>query len=134
VILATEFYDNKDAWTSITSSRRGEMQSHRPLEPFLGITAGVQVYTEPIVNGKMSFVYPPRRSLLRERSLGQHEIDNKLSRLNAVGRHHGKEKANYAFVDGHVAIHSLRETVKKRLWGDRFYSITGNNKVDLDAN
>jgi prepilin-type processing-associated H-X9-DG protein len=133
VILATEFYDNSDSWTSITSSRRGEMQSHRPLEPFLGVTAGVKVYNEP-VSDTPSFVYPPKSDLLEPDNLGRHEVNNELTRLNAVGRHHGNGRANYAFVDGHVDLMDLRQTVKDRLWGDRFYSITGNNEVDLDAN
>ncbi len=133
VILATEFYDNGDRWTSITSSRRGEMQSHRSIEPFIGVTAGVRVYDEPIGSGA-SFVYPPRGDLLDEDNLGQHEINNELTRLNAVGRHHANGRANYAFVDGHVDAMTLRETVADRLWGDRFYSITGNNAVDLEAN
>ncbi len=133
VILATEFYDNRDSWTSITSSRRGEMQSHRSIEPFIGVTAGVKVYNEPLSESP-SFIYPPRGDLLEEDELGRHEINNTLTRLNAVGRHHGNGKANYAFVDGHVTLHSLRETVKERLWGDRFYSITGNNAVDLYPN
>jgi len=134
VILATEYYDNQDSWTSITSSRRGEMQSHRSIEPFIGVTAGVKVYDEPIGSEGASFVYPPKSFLLDEEDLGRHEINNELTRLNAVGRHHANGKANYAFVDGHVEILSLRETVKQQLWGDRFYSITGNNRVDLDAN
>ena len=133
VILATEFFDNGDGWTSITSSRRGEMQSHRSIEPFIGVTTGVKVYDEPIGTGA-SFVYPPSGSLLAENDLGRHEITNELTRLNAVGRHHGKDRANYAFVDGHVDANTLPETVEQRLWGDRFYSITGNNSVDLEAN
>ncbi len=133
VILATEFYDNRDSWTSMTSSRRGEMQSHRSIEPFIGVTAGVKVYNEPI-GTRPSFVYPASGDLLEEGDLGRHEINNELTRLNAVGRHHGNGRANYAFVDGHVDLLGLRETVKERLWGDRFYSITGNNEVDLDAN
>ena len=133
VILATEFYDNGDGWTSITSSRRGEMQSHRSIEPFIGVSAGVKVYQEPITDGA-GFIYPPLRDLLSEDNLGRHEINNTLTRLNAVGRHHSKGRANYAFVDGHVKIMKLRKTVADQLWGDRFYSMTGNNAVDLNAN
>jgi prepilin-type N-terminal cleavage/methylation domain-containing protein/prepilin-type processing-associated H-X9-DG protein len=133
VIIATEFYDNNDAWTSITSSRRGEMQSHRPIEPFIGVTQGVRVYDEPL-SDTASFIYPPKRDLLSENDLGKHEINNELTRLNAVGRHHAGGKANFAFVDGHVDIMSVRTSVSKQLWGDRFYSITGNNAVNLNAN
>jgi len=133
VILATEYFDNKKNWTSLSTSGNGEIKSHRPLDPFLGVTAGVRVYDEPIVRGRASFVYPPRDSILEPGELDEHEILNSLSRLNAAGRHHGG-KANFAFVDGHVALESVRETVRQRLWGDRFYSITGNNEVDLDKN
>ena len=131
VILATEFYDNGDRWTSMTSSRRGEMQSHRPIEPFIGVNTGVKVYNEPIVDG-FSYIYPPVGDILKEKDLGQHEINNTLTRLNAVGRHHGKGRANFAFVDGHVDAMTVRRTVVKQLWGDKFYSMTGNNGVDLN--
>ena len=133
VILATEFFDNSDAWTSIASSRRGEMQSHRSIEPFIGVTTGVKVYDEPIGVGK-NFIYPPLNDLLDPKDLGRNEINNKLTRLNAVGRHHDKGKANFAFIDGHVTAMTVRKTVAKQLWGDKFYSITGNNAVDLDGN
>ena len=133
IILATEFYDNGDHWTSVTSSKRGEMQSHRSIEPFIGVSAGVKVYAEPDSNGP-GFVYPPLGDLLDPKSLGRHEITNTRTRLNAVGRHHTKARANFAFADGHVTPMSLRETVADRLWGDRFYSITGNNDVVSDAN
>lgn len=133
VILATEFFDNGDAWTSIATSDRGEIKSQRSLEPFLGVQSGIQVYDEPDRAGRPNFEYPPLENILDERDLDQHEIVNDLSRLNAVGRHHGNGKANFAFVDTHVDLQSVRDTVEQQLWGDRFYSITGNNAVDLDA-
>ena len=64
------------------------------------------------------------------------------SALNAVGRHHaGADKAgfggkcNYVYTDGHVELQGIVDTIEKRLWGDKFYSITGNNRVmtgDID--
>ena len=33
--------------------------------------------------------------------------------------------ANFAYCDGHVELSTVLETIKKRRWGDRFYSLTG---------
>ena len=57
--------------------------------------------------------------------------------LNAVGRHHpgaGSDStlggtANFMFCDGRVENMHVIDTIEKRLWGDRFYSINGHNKV-----
>lgn len=131
VILATEFFDNRDAWTSVASSSRGEIKSHRPIEPFLGVQSGVHVFDEPLSAGS-GFVYPSPFDIEQENELDRYEILNKKTRLNAVGRHHGEEKANFAFVDGHVDTLGVRETVERKLWGDRFYSLSGDNSVDMD--
>jgi prepilin-type processing-associated H-X9-DG protein len=53
--------------------------------------------------------------------------------LNAVGRSHpGSDKfiggtANFVFVDAHVGRMSVRESLTQRLWGDRFYGLSGGN-------
>lgn len=133
LILATEYFDNKDRWTSLATSDDGEIKSHRPIEPFLGITSGVNVHDEPVVEGQPAYMYPPVDDILDARKLDEHEILNPLTRLNAVGRHHGG-KANFAFIDGHVAHEHVRETVRHRQWGDRLFSMTGPNAVDLDRN
>jgi len=132
-ILATEFYDGGNNWTSIATSRNGRMKSHRSLDPFLGVTTGVRIFNEPDIPGQPGFVYPKNKDIARDRDVSRHPIVDPNSRLNAVGRHHGG-KANFAFVDGHVELFTVRETVRRRLWGDRFYSMTGNNEVDLKAN
>lgn len=134
VILATEFYDNQDAWTSISSSSEGEIKSHRPLDPFLGVQRGVQIYDEPPAGADgYAFRYPQLDDILPEGDLGRHELLNKRSRLNAVGRHHGSGKANFVFGDAHVELMRVRDTVEQRLWGDRFYSLTGDVNVFMGA-
>ena len=56
--------------------------------------------------------------------------------INAVGRNHAggnaqvKGVANFSFVDGHVERMDVLKSVQKRLWGERFYSLSGQNKVD----
>ena len=59
--------------------------------------------------------------------------------LNAVGRHHPGQKnakggsANFGFVDGHVEQSTITDTVTKRRWGDKFWSLNGlGTNVDLN--
>jgi len=132
-ILATEFYDNGYAWRSLATSTSGKIKSHRPLPPFLGDRSNTRVYEEPD-RAEPSFFYPPADAILPKHRLGEHEIVNGRTRLNAVGRHHPSSTANFVFVDAHVQNMRLLDTVRDRLWGERFFSLTGNNKVDLKRN
>lgn len=133
VILATEFqyYDN---WTSLADREENKIKSHRPVQPFVGISAGSDVYNEP-TNGTKRFRYPNQDEMRQGTQGAAHLIDDPNSILNAVGRHHqgggGKYggNVNFVFCDGHVAAHNIWETIEKRLWGDRVYSLTGDNKV-----
>jgi len=51
--------------------------------------------------------------------------------LNAVGRHHDGNtgryggKANFSFIDGHVERMNVVDSVRRRLWGDRVYALSG---------
>ena len=124
-ILATEFQESKN-WETI---RVGQViKSHRPITPFLGRSAGQDVYREaPGTGSEPRFTYPdPDRDIVEPEDLGPGAIEDPRTELNAVSRKHGG-KANFVFVDGHVALHEVRETIEKRLWGDQFYSLTGRN-------
>jgi prepilin-type N-terminal cleavage/methylation domain-containing protein/prepilin-type processing-associated H-X9-DG protein len=132
MILATEFYDNRDAWTSLVDADDNKIKSHRPVLPFLGKSAGIDVYNEPPFGSIPRFRYPEEYEILEDNQLGANMINNPNSPLNAVGRHHSNGKTNFLFVDGHVDLMKLKETVRLRLWGDRFYCITGKNEVDLE--
>jgi hypothetical protein len=33
-------------------------------------------------------------------------------------------------VDGHIERMNVLQSIRKRLWGDRYYSLSGANKVD----
>jgi len=136
VILATEFHDNNDGWTSLaTDGANRVIKSHRPVNPFLGRSAGIDVYNEPTTGSAQRFVYPSVDDLLEddEQRSAKGLIEHPNTVLNAVGRHHGG-KTVFAFVDGHVELLDIRDTIKDRLWGDRYYAITGPNRVDLDFN
>ncbi len=138
VILAAEYYDNGKNWSSLyknagSGDSSGKIASHRPVDPFIGKSAGADVYGEPTAGGGRvaRYRYPREDEILQDDQLGVGEIENSISGLNAVGRHHGGGTSNFAFVDGHVETKTVLDTVKERLWGDQFYSLTGNNKVDL---
>ncbi len=141
VILATEFYDNGDGWTSLADTRVSQerlIKSHRPITPFLGRSTGLDVFNEPD-RGIASFQYPHvdqiRTKGELERDGGRDLLGNGgETNLDAVGRHHKGDSAYFVFVDGHAARMKVQETVKERLWGDRFWSITGNTEVDLNLN
>jgi len=139
VILATEYYDNKANWTSVADVEFGLegagatnvlMKSHRPIEPFKGrsSTAG-NPYEEPPFDAPGGrFVYPRVQTDIEDAKDLQSRvghIKHPRSSLNAVGRHHAGGTAQFLFVDGHVALKTVEETIEDRLWGDRYYSLTG---------
>ncbi|MEO1009520.1 MAG: prepilin-type N-terminal cleavage/methylation domain-containing protein [Planctomycetota bacterium] len=127
-ILATEFADGRD-WGTLRVSQ--VIKSHRPITPFIGKSAGQDVYREPPGSGggEARFAYPdPDRDITEP---GDGAIEDARTNLNAVGRTHGG-KANFVFVDGHVDLMDVRDSIRENLWGERFYSLTGTNiKVDL---
>ncbi|MFM9996420.1 MAG: type II secretion system protein [Phycisphaerales bacterium] len=137
VILLTEFIYTQD-WKSIFDGEKSK--SHRPITPFIGGSSGTDVYNEPNIGNAERFTYPPLSAILRNDQLGEGMIVNANSNLNAVARHHPGPTgpyggaSNFAFCDGHVEQMNVVQSIKKRLWGDRFYSITGGNAVDLLAN
>jgi prepilin-type N-terminal cleavage/methylation domain-containing protein/prepilin-type processing-associated H-X9-DG protein len=133
-ILVTEFFYYNN-WTSIADTT-GVIKSHRPIMPFIGGSAGADVYNEPDMgNGVDRFFYPSETSILPVDQMGANMIVNNATALNAVGRTHpgGNKRyggtAEFAFCDGHVEQMNVVDSVKKQLWGDRNYSISGNNRV-----
>jgi len=133
-ILATEFLSSA-AWGSLRTSD-GQIKSHRSITPFIGKSAGLDVYSEPNLGNLPRFKYPDEASIKTRAQLGDGMIEDPDTALNAVGRTHpGADKsiggtANFSFVDGHVERMTVLESVRKRLWGDRFFSLTGGNRVD----
>ncbi|MDX2117069.1 MAG: type II secretion system protein [Planctomycetota bacterium] len=142
VILATEFFAKDDGQYDALKDPRGDssetIKSHRPITPFNHKSAA-SVYDAPASSNRPGFVYPNKDQLRGNAQLGQYLINDPDSGLNAVGRHHGGSKGeyggpvNFSFVDGHVERMNVVDSVKKRLWGDRFYSLTGDNRVDETA-
>lgn len=138
-ILATEFAELNN-WRSIFSASNPNLaKSHRPVTPFVGGGGGTDVYSEPAGSGAPRYFYPGETRIRDVRSMGPGMIDDTGTTLNAVGRHHPGAKsekyggtANFVFVDGHVERDQILDTIKERRWGERFFSISGNNKVNTE--
>ncbi|MFN0131439.1 MAG: prepilin-type N-terminal cleavage/methylation domain-containing protein [Phycisphaerales bacterium] len=135
-ILAAEFISTGD-WNTIGASAGGgfESKSHRAITPFLGLSAGSYAYSEP--PGGPRFYYPTTSAIKPLDQVPAFAIETQnLSLLNCLGRSHpgkGDKKDGgagaYAFVDGHAEQMHVKDTIRRRLWGDGFYSITGDNKI-----
>jgi prepilin-type N-terminal cleavage/methylation domain-containing protein/prepilin-type processing-associated H-X9-DG protein len=138
-ILATEFAERNN-WRSVFSASNPNLsKSHRPVTPFLGGGGGINVYNEPTGSGSARYFYPGESRIRELSAMGAGLIDDTGTSLNAVGRHHGGAKtgkfgggANFLYVDGHVERDTILNTIQQRRWGERFFSITGNNRVNLD--
>jgi len=139
-ILATEFLDLGPGWDALRSNEDGVIKSHRPITPFVSPSSGSDVYAavDPVGNIP-AFDYPELGDILPVAQLGVNMINDANTTLNAVGRQHpGGDKtyggtANFVFVDGHCENMTVRDSIQKRKWGDRFYSISGrNNRVAVD--
>jgi prepilin-type N-terminal cleavage/methylation domain-containing protein/prepilin-type processing-associated H-X9-DG protein len=134
-ILVTENFWNGRNWGPMTLS--GKIKSHRPITPFL--CPGGDIYGEPPnSSGAPRYYYPSVDDVLAPSEVpdGAIEDTSGVPLLNLMGRTHkgrndGKSggSANCAFVDGHVQQMSVIETIEKKAWGSRFFSLTGDNRV-----
>lgn len=131
-ILAAEFIE-VNQWQSIAVDNKSK--SHRPISPFRSDSSanGNELFQVPNTPGNDSprFYYPSVNKLKKLAFLGAGAIEDPDTELNAVGRHHaGRDEyggtSNFLFVDGHVAKYNVADTIRQRLWGDKFYSMTGS--------
>jgi prepilin-type N-terminal cleavage/methylation domain-containing protein/prepilin-type processing-associated H-X9-DG protein len=136
-IMATEYFFN-GSWKALTAQGAGgiTIKSHRPITPFVGLSAGANVYDEPNGGSVARFKYPSLNDIVNEKDVLEGAIDGANgTTLNAVGRTHKGKKdkngggANFAYIDGHVEMSTILETIKNRRWGSKFYSLTGSNTV-----
>jgi prepilin-type N-terminal cleavage/methylation domain-containing protein len=145
LILLTEFNNN---WKALGVQQGGGIlvKSHRPILAFSHTSTGYKdnsVYKAPL--GTPYYVYGDNSATrnfglkpIREVEQATDLLDGGAGHpINAVGRHHsgsGATKefggcADFIYVDGHVARKTVLETLEKREWGTKFYSITGRNDV-----
>ncbi len=124
-----------------TGNSRWESKSHRAITPFtLTATGDGSLVSDDDIYGVQDsrskpFRYPNavysdggNKNFIRDDELDEWEGLIVESPLNVVARRHNG-KANFGFVDGHVELDQLLQTVKDAKWGDRFYSLSGDNRV-----
>jgi len=145
LILATEFNNN---WKAIGIQKGSGVlsKSHRPILAFSHTSTGYKgnaVYQAPLntpyyVYGDNSATRNYGLRPLKEVKAATDLLDGGAGHpINAVGRHHagsGETKefggcADFLYVDGHVTKKTILDTLEKREWGTKFYSITGRNDV-----
>jgi prepilin-type N-terminal cleavage/methylation domain-containing protein/prepilin-type processing-associated H-X9-DG protein len=133
-ILATEFASYGGNWNSVFAGNVSK--SHRPITVIQGRSQDDPL--EEGVGGSFPrFEYPDLTDIVTNETLGSDPtgIINGASfrPINAVGRQQPGAKGPYGglshfvFLDGHVERLSVVDTVKRRLWGDKCYSVTGPN-------
>lgn len=143
-ILATEFYHSKQyGWEPLQAgagdSNVGEIKSHRPITAIVGGSTGSDLFGEPTVGqAQYPFFYPKASRFVNDDEILPGSISNpQLSGINLVGRTHSAKNerrksnaaANFSFVDGHVERMTPVKTLEKRLWGERVYSVSGQNRI-----
>jgi prepilin-type processing-associated H-X9-DG protein/prepilin-type N-terminal cleavage/methylation domain-containing protein len=140
-IIATEMHDENE-WQSVSDSQgdgTGKSKSHRPIIPFKSLGEDANVYdVQDAAYPRLAFRYYRENEVyndeeLRDNANGLIQFDDR--NLNMVSREHNG-RANFAFVDGHVELATLLETIQQDKWGTRFYSLTpapGGTGSDLDV-
>ncbi len=144
-ILATEFLNN---WRALGVQNAGgiESKSHRPINPFYHVGSGFNEYTAP--PRSPGYIYGTTSDQDTYGLLPLAEVRDKtnildfssgISQINAIGRHHPHADqvysrkfggaANFLYCDGHVEAMTALDSVAKRQWGTRYYSISGQNEV-----
>ncbi len=137
-ILATEWvYFNN--WRSLVAGGEDNtIKSHRSIVPFLGFSSGSDPYNESVTGNPAipRYAYPATSRIAPADQIGESMISSNQSQLNAVGRHHPGGSgtfggtANFVFLDGSVSRLNVVETIEKRMWGERYFGVTGPNLVN----
>ncbi len=150
-ILLTEWsigrgYKNISEDTS-SSGGGALIKSHRPISPIVALDGSSSILSQPDGSGGVRYRYVNLTDSTTGDGQGWGYFDNSRLAPNgllepgasgstaiAAGRHHmGRDEyggtANFAFVDGHVETTNIAKTIIKRRWGDRYYSVTGNNAI-----
>lgn len=152
-ILATEFTKDFNAVSRQDSAGRLS-KSHRPIHPFYDkFSSGFNLYASgagksragapaPFQYGSQEQAFGGLKKVGELNSGLDNAIDDEqaagVNKLNCVGRHHPggglKEfggTGNFLYIDGHAERTNVLETMAKKQWGDAFYSVAGDNRINL---
>jgi prepilin-type N-terminal cleavage/methylation domain-containing protein/prepilin-type processing-associated H-X9-DG protein len=142
-IVVTEFGDAKN-YDVLKDGESGyeTIKSHRPVFPFVAFGGAQRIY-DVQRDIQRPFRYPStdlaRGEMKTQDRLTDSEVWGSSIELNIVGRMHpGGAKGfggttNFLFVDGHHERMSILDSIDKRLWGDRVWSLTGSQLVVEEA-
>ncbi len=135
VILLAELNKN---WKAAAVDEGGGLlvKSHRPVSAFWNIGSGADEYSAS-AGGGFTYGKPGTTNygLLPASALedAYGVIDGSMGpEINVVGRHHpgGDDlggTTNFLYVDGSVGRKTILETMRKREWGQAYYSLSGGN-------
>lgn len=137
VIMATEFNRNWKAVAENVGASKFLSKSHRPVAPFYHEGDGYDEYNSET----LGFRYGPPGA--KDYDLSPFNVIEETpdlinaargTELNVVGRHHPGEdrfggSADFLYVDGHVERKTVLKTLEDREWGERYYSVSGQNRV-----
>ena len=136
VIMVSEFNRN---WEAVSVNQGGGLlsKSHRPVNPFWHVSTGYNEYRLKSAGFRYGRTGDELYGLAQFNAIESSPglIDGIFgSELNAIGRHHpgGDElggTTNFLFVDGHVERTVILKTMRDRKWGDKYYSVNGDNTV-----
>jgi len=151
VILASEFTNN---WVNIgyRSGNQLLVKSHRPVSAFTLIVSkvtGDEIYQNSSTSSPFSYGDPGSQGsdfgLMTMEELNNPQTGaglfygssfNHSCEVNVIGRHHpgssdlGDEyggTANFLYCDGHAERKHIFDTMIKREWGEKFYTLAGGN-------
>jgi prepilin-type N-terminal cleavage/methylation domain-containing protein/prepilin-type processing-associated H-X9-DG protein len=139
-IVVTEFGDTNN-YEVLKDGESGyeTIKSHRPIFPFVARGGAQSIYSVQR-DIQRPFRYPstdPSRGELRyQADLRNSDVWSSHLEINIVGRMHpGGDKGyggttNFLFVDGHHERMTVAQSLEKRLWGDRVWSLTGSQLVE----
>lgn len=115
------------------------IMSHRPIVPFVGVTAGRSPEREPTSGagtgaGDAPFAYPEMDDVFTDNArFGEALTSRGATEINAMGRSHvsgkGGGSAAVIMLDGSARLATPRQSVEQRLWGEAFHAITGDRGV-----
>lgn len=140
-VLITEFLDGLPS-VSENNGSNYLSKSHRPVQAFYHIGSGADEYAASpsspgfvygLQSDQVTYGVAPLKDVLRQENVIGGSVNG--VEINAVGRHHpGGDKiyggtSNFLFVDGHVDRTTILDTMKKKQWGGRYYSLSGESQV-----
>jgi prepilin-type processing-associated H-X9-DG protein len=150
-ILVAEFLNN---WKAMGITKDGGVlsKSHRPINPFFHVGSGFNEYTAQqnapgfiygLANDTVAGGSPESYGLLPTKQVAEKtnilDYTSGVPQINAVGREHPYPikayvqkyggAANFLYCDGHAEPMTAFDSVDKRQWGSRYYSLTGDNKI-----